>query len=173
MLYNHWLYVRYSRHGGTFQPLVETAGIDFFYLITMTESHVETELFNCTWWMHCRWMPCPLFVLCLPQPCIKSLMIVGLVAVTTNCSPGVVFHTGPRLHLWPENPLKVIIFVVDVGQLIWCTLFLKYCISDYASVSTNHIFKPCYCGLGVWVLFQPFHMSIGFHSISYGMKIQV
>ncbi len=52
--------------------------------------------------MHCRWMPCPLFLLCLPQPCIKSLMIVGLDAVTTNRSPSVAFHTGPGLRLCPE-----------------------------------------------------------------------
>lgn len=90
--------------------------------------HFGIELFNCTWSMHCRRMPCPLFLLCLPQPCIKSLMIVSLDAVTTNPSQSVVFHTGPGFLLYPEvtpNILLTSFFLLVICQLTWCTVPFK------------------------------------------------
>lgn len=61
------------------------------------------ELFNCTRWMHCRWMPCPLFIfLTVCHSLSSSLMNVGHDAVTAERSPLVVSHTGPKFHQSPE-----------------------------------------------------------------------
>lgn len=76
--------------------------------------------------MHCQWMPCP-----LPTPRIRSLMIVGLVAVT-NCSPHVISTLVQGFILVQELPLKS--FFSVIGQFSTNHI---HCIYDYLLIIAN------------------------------------